>query len=274
MDTTRASRSSYFALAAGALALTLAPRPVRAQTTRPAPTAGPVRLQGALPREAHELSARLEAPRTREPDPRTLCGRGQGRGPEQSVAFYDPTNRRWVVADVEHEPGETPRVAWFGTASEAGDSVAPSPASGRALCQALRGTADLAPAPNLVSAEATRANALGATVPLVRAGSWLVYVARGDDDTDAAYAFRPDRSQRWRLATRPSLVAPEARGGRTARANPPAAYQWLGITAVRRAPDGSSLLVQGYRGPAEARGAGPFHWVIPLRGADAPFAAP
>lgn len=263
-------------LAAGTLLL-LAGAGCGTRTVRvdPAPTAilteAPARdATLALPAEARALLADLApvAPREANLDPSAACTRQPVTLPRESTAAYDATHRRWVVVDVSLEPGEEPAISWFGVATPIGeeslDTGAVTPA---ALCHALSAQSALVATPDLIDAVAEQNYALGTAHPLIRFGSWLLYANTSSGADDALHLFRATDDAHHVIATRPASCGPVDHAGCAAQPGSVACTAiraWLTISAVRRAPDGTSLLVQGYVGPPDHPSAGPFHWVAAL----------
>lgn len=226
-----------------------------------------------IPDEARDLLGAMERepPGARDVDLLAACDAAGTPAIRDSGALYDRARGRWVIADVGHEPGEPPRVSWFGVATPlAEEAFGATPPEG---CRALGSRADLVVAPNLVAAHADSLHALGVSRSLVQVGGWFLFADTRSEPLDELRAFRAGGEDHHVLATRPAATTPveggERRAGSRGAADRGSMRAWIGITAVRRAPDGSSLLVQGYRGPPDHPGAGPLHWVIPLSPADA-----
>jgi hypothetical protein len=181
------------------------------------------------------------------------------RHPEllQSTGSYDSVAGRWRIVDVEHDLGERPRPVWLGEASVTDEWELDSDDV----------LADLTPDLDLVDARVDIAGALGVQHPLVCIGSWLLYV-EGRLDVDVLHLFDRGGTTHHVLGERPRARGPLDEGG--CRANPSDEISCheigarLSIMSVRAAPDGHSLLVQGYVSPPDHHAAGPFHWIVPL----------
>jgi hypothetical protein len=189
----------------------------------------------------------------------------------KSTGAFDRRSARWVVVDVEHDLGEPPRIKWAGFVPVSGEeeevraSRAEPPTS---ICSALTRDADLVDTPDLVDANAFEHYATGAASSLVRFDSWLLYLGESEHGDDALHLFRPGGDDHTVIMRRPARIGAfqvtACRRGDAPDTSCSPFRAYLGITAVRRAPDRRSLLVQGHAGPPGHAYAGPFHWVVPL----------
>lgn len=173
-----------------------------------------------------------------------------------SYAAYDPSSAKWVVYDYRHEEGEDPALSWAGFVdTQHEESLELSPRDARLDGAYLT-------SPNLVDGYAQLNGVLAATRPLVRFGELYLFVERASAQ-NVFHLFRLRDSVDYIVAEVPVASGPvdeaacRAEMGADVACTPMDAS--LSITDVRRAPDGSSLLIQGYVTPPDHRAAGPFH---------------
>jgi hypothetical protein len=177
-----------------------------------------------------------------------------------STAF-DASSQRWLVRQLDAEPGEAAHTAFFGFASAAGDSQADLPDTEQSLDA-------FAVTPNLVRASADIALTLGMETPLVRIGEdELLYVEMETSGRARLYVAVPSTHAVRMLGERHFAPGPfdaeecarDAASDLCERMAPT-----LSIVAVHRAPDASSLVILGHAGPPDHPSSGPWHWVVAL----------
>ncbi|NUP09423.1 MAG: hypothetical protein HOW73_25500 [Polyangiaceae bacterium] len=228
----------------------------------PAPPVAQTVAEPALPSAVAELVSQLkpsEGSRAAAID--GMCNNGPKAVDLESTAAFDRRSGQWVVVDVEHDLGEPPRVVWAGLVPVSEKAAAPArksidDAAAKRFCDALGKDVELAETPSLVEQSAYINYATGAANALVRFDSWLLYADTKDGD-DTLHLFRTDGRDHTVAARTNAVVGALENGGAEMRA-----YRSIG--SVRRAPDGRSLLVQGWVGPADHASGGAFHWVVPL----------
>ena len=254
-------------------------QPARRASSPPEQTASTemVTAEPQLPLRASELLAQLEPTkeRSRSVSVGQTCGNGESPLPLESTGAFDRRHARWVVVDVEKDLGEPARIVWAGFVPASPSSAGPAPAtraidstSSHSFCRTIAANADLIDTPNLVEANALEHFALGAASSLVRFDSWLLYADTSTGTDDALHIFRANGRDHAVVARKTAMVGAldeaACRAERYSEITCTEMRAWLSIMAVRRAPDGSSLLVQGHAGPADHARSGAFHWVVPL----------
>lgn len=251
-----------------------------AMSSLPAPSAAPaIAADEPLPERVSAMVAWLEPTKAQPVRSVARACDDEDVLELESMGAFDRRSARWVVVDVEHDLGEPPRIKWAGfvPVSGTGDETeirASHDGSAASICSALTRNADLVETPNLVDAKAYEHHATGAASSLVQFDSWLLYVGESEHGADALHLFRRNGHDHAVIMRKPARIG-AFQGAACHAGNSPEfsclpLRAYLGITAVRRAPDGRSLLVQGYAAPADHEYSGPFHWVVPLNPAGEP----
>jgi hypothetical protein len=231
-----------------------------------------------LPARTKPLLAQLRPAKARAGGPTVAraCESGKNALELESTAAFDQKNARWIVIDVQRELSEPPRIAWAGFVSTTQSREETSKRGKRAarersrtsLCRAIAGDPNVIETPNLIDASALESYATGGASSLVRFDSWLLYANPSESGDDELHLFKPDGREHNVIARKAGLVGPFDAG--SCRTGSPSDFgctpmrAYLGITAVRLAPDGRTLLVQGYAGPPDHEHSGSFHWVVEL----------
>lgn len=229
-----------------------------------------------LPSRAWELLAQLEPTKaaTSKVGIAQVCASDNKPVVSESTAAFDQRRSKWVVVDVERDMGEHARIAWRGFVPVSqGRAGPPEQASDNeetaSFCRAVANDPDIVETPNLVEGRALENFVTGAASVLVQFESWVLYADPGDQSGhDVVHLFRTNGRDHAVIARKGALSGVIDEG--SCRAHPgslPACFEvraYISIEAVRHAPDGGSLLIQGYRGPEDHAHAGAFHWVVPL----------
>jgi hypothetical protein len=271
-----------YAVAAALLGCSSSTPPAAPATSLPAPSASaatpPLASSVApaagdhepLPERASVMVERLEPRKARSVRSIARACDEESTLELKSTGAFDRRSGRWVVVDVEHDLGEPPRIKWAGFVPVSGEEEeirAKRDEPPTSICSALTHDADLVDTPDLVDANAFEHYATGAASSLVRFDSWLLYLGESEHGDDALHLFRPGGSDHAVIMRRPARVGAfqvtACRRGDDPETSCSPFRAYLGITAVRRAPDRRSLLVQGHAGPPGHAYSGPFHWIVP-----------
>ena len=172
----------------------------------------------------------------------------------RNSAAFDASSQRWLVRQLDAEPGEAAQTAFFGFASAAGDSETDLPDAEQSLDA-------FAVTPNLVRASADIALAIGMETPLVRIGEdELLYVEMETSGRARLYMAVPSTHTVRRLGERHFAPGPfdaaecarDAASDLCERMAPT-----LSIVAVHRAPRRELACHPWPRGPARPSDVGP-----------------